>query len=59
MKMQNFGDIRREYDKKKERMRRKIAERGGSNTLPGRMGRSKSNTTMPRSTGKRRQTTRR
>ena len=28
-KMQNFGDIRREYDDKKERMRRRIAQGEG------------------------------
>ena len=50
IKMQNFGDIRREFDKKKERTRRKDAQGGGDEgrgrgrghgaTVPGR-GRSK------------------
>ena len=72
MKMQNFGDIRKEYDKKKERTRRKVAQSGGNdedeepggrgrgrnrrgnNTVqPTRSGRSKSQSRMSKSTGKR------
>ena len=64
MKMQNFGDIRREFDKKKERHRRKMAQsgghdedgprRGGSNTVPTRGGRANSNARMSKSTTQRR-----